>query len=202
MQPVIPFSLNADWNVISRTIVPISYQNNIFPGAGDQFGLGDTTQSFFFRQGGGSERHHLGCRPVFLAPTGTENLLSAKKWGAGPTFVVLRQSGGWTYGLLANQIWSFAGDNSRPDISQAFLQPFISYTTADAWTFSLDAKSSYNWKTDQWSVPINGVVSKLVRIGKQPISLFAGVRYWAASPSTGAHGFGARFGLTFLFPAS
>ncbi|MGH6709894.1 MAG: transporter, partial [Bradyrhizobium sp.] len=48
LQPVIPFKLGDDWNVISRTIIPTVYQNNIFPGAGSQFGLGDTTQSFFF----------------------------------------------------------------------------------------------------------------------------------------------------------
>jgi hypothetical protein len=56
IQPVIPISLNDDWNVISRTIVPIISQDEIFPGAGDQFGLGDTVQSLFF-----SKWHHLGC---------------------------------------------------------------------------------------------------------------------------------------------
>jgi len=201
VQPVIPFSLSEDWNVISRTIVPIIYQNDVVPGT-HQFGLGDTTQSLFFSPKAiGASGIIWGAGPVLLVPTATDSLLGGGKWGAGPTFVVLRQSNGWTYGLLANQIWSFAGKSSKPDISQAFLQPFVSYTTADAWTFSLNTETAYNWKTNDWAVPINGVVSKLVRIGNQPVQFFAGARYWAASAHNGPDGWGARFGFTLLFPA-
>lgn len=32
IQPVIPITLNEDWNVISRTILPITYQDDVFPG--------------------------------------------------------------------------------------------------------------------------------------------------------------------------
>jgi len=201
VQPVIPFSLGPDWNLISRTIVPVVYQDDIFPGAGDQFGLGDTTQSLFFSPNAAGPGGIIwGAGPVMLVPTATDKLLGGGKWGAGPTFVALRQADGWTYGLLANQIWSFAGDNSKPDISQAYLQPFISYTTADAWTFSLNTESTYNWKTNDWAVPINAMASKLVRIGKLPVQFFAGARYWANSSRNGPEGWGARFGLTFLFP--
>jgi hypothetical protein len=146
------------------------------------------------------ERHHLGSRPAFLFPTATDDLLGGEKWGAGPTAVVLKQFDGWTVGMLANHIWSFAGDDDRSDISSTFLQPFVSYTTKDAWTFSLNTESSYNWETEEWSVPLNLTVAKLVVIEKQPISLTAGVRYWAESPDNGPDGFGFRTGITFLFP--
>ena len=102
--------------------------------------------------------------------------------------------------MLANHIWSFAGDSDRSDINSTFLQPFVSYTTKEAWTFTLNTESTYNWEADQWSVPINFQVSKLVVINKQPISLFAGLRYWAESPDSGPDGVGARAGITFLFP--
>lgn len=120
--------------------------------------------------------------------------------GAGPTGVVLKQFDGWTVGMLANHIWSFAGDSDRSDINSTFLQPFVSYTTKDAWTFTLNTESAYNWEAHQWSVPINVQVSKLVVIDKQPISLFAGVRYWAVSPDSGPDGFGFRTGISLLFP--
>jgi hypothetical protein len=48
VQPVVPFSLNPDWNLISRTIVPLIHQSDIFPGAGSQSGVGDVLQSLFF----------------------------------------------------------------------------------------------------------------------------------------------------------
>lgn len=200
-QPVVPIQLSDDWNMISRTILPIIDQDDIFPGAGSQFGFGDTTQSLFFSPAHVGESGIIwGLGPVFLVPTGTDELLSSEKWGAGPTLVVLRQSGGWTYGALMNHIWSFAGDQDRDDVSSTFLQPFLSYTTHDAWTFGINTESSYDWEAEQWSVPVNLTVSKVVTFGHQPVSLGGAVRYWADSTDGGPHGFGARAIVTFLFP--
>ena len=199
IQPVIPITLSDDWNVISRTILPITGQDDIFPGAQNQFGLGDVTQSFFFSPSKpGAVTWGVG--PVFLVPTGTDRLIGSGKFGLGPTAVVLRQDGGLTYGALLNHIWSVTGDGGRRNISNSFIQPFLAYTTKDAWTYSLNAEMTYDWKAEKWSVPINALVSKLVHVGHQPVSLGVGVRYWASSPSTGPHGFGARAVVTFLFP--
>ncbi len=200
-QPVIPFKLNDDWNLISRTILPITSQSDIFPGAGSQFGLANTQQSLFFSPAKPMNGIIWGVGPIFYLPTATDELLGPDKWGAGPTGVALWQGGPWTAGVLANQTWSFAGDTDETDINATYLQPFIAYTTKDAWTFTLNSESTYNWIDDEWSVPFNATVSKLIRIDKQPISLFAGARYWAVSPQdAGPEGWGARFGMTFLFP--
>ncbi len=202
VQPVMPISLNDDWNMISRTIVPIVYQDEIFPGSGEQFGLGDTVQSLFFTpKVVGPSGIIWGAGPVVLLPTGTELLLSAGKWGAGPTALVLKQTGPLTVGALANHIWSFEGSDRTKDISSTFMQPFVAYTTATAWTFSINTETTYNWTSDEWSVPVNLGVSKVAAIGNQPISLFGGARWWAVSPDTGPHDFGFRFGITFMFPA-
>ncbi|TAX45845.1 transporter (plasmid) [Rhizobium leguminosarum] len=201
IQPVIPFSLNEDWNLISRTILPVTWQNDIAGPSGTQFGLSDTLQSFFLSPAKPTETGIVwGAGPVFLLPTATDELLGGGKWGAGPTAVVLKQDGPWTYGFLGNHIWSFAGQSDREDVSSTFLQPFISYTTKDAWTFSLNTESTYNWETNDWSVPINFAVAKLITIDKQPISLTAGIRYWADAPENGPEGLGFRLALTFLFP--
>jgi hypothetical protein len=201
IQPVIPFSLNEDWNLISRTILPVIWQNDIAGPSGSQSGLGDITQSFFFSPKAlGPGGIIWGAGPVFLIPTGTDDLLGSGRWGAGPTGVVLKQNGPWTVGMLANHIWSIGGSDSRRDVNSTFLQPFVSYTTHDAWTFTLNSESSYDWTSNQWSVPLNFVVSKLVKFGEQPVSLGAGVRYWAASPDNGPDDFGVRVQMTFLFP--
>jgi hypothetical protein len=201
VQPVIPISISDEWNMISRTIVPIISQDDIFPGAGDQFGLGDTVQSLFFSPSEvGVSGIIWGVGPVFLVPTGTDELLSGDKWGAGPTAVVLKQFGGWTVGALGNHIWSFAGDDDRADISSTFIQPFVSYTTPDAWTFSLNTETTYNWEAEEWTVPVNAGVSKLLVFGKQPVSIGGTVKYFTESPESGPHGWGARATVTFLFP--
>jgi hypothetical protein len=201
VQPVVPIGLNADWNLISRTIVPLVTQDEVFPGAGRQSGLGDVVQSVFFSPKAPTAGGWIwGAGPVFLLPTGTDPLLRSGKWGAGPTAVVLRQESGWTYGALANHIWSFAGDSDRADISTTFIQPFLSYTTSDAWSYTVNTESAYDWERKQWTVPVNFLMAKVTRVGGQLLSVGGGVRYWADGPDGAPHGWGLRLVVTLLFP--
>jgi hypothetical protein len=201
VQPVIPISINEDWNIISRTIVPITSQDDIFPGAGSQFGLGDTVQSLFFSPKAPTSSGWIwGVGPVFLLPTGSDDLLSAEKWGAGPTGVALKQQGPWTYGALFNHVWSFAGDSDRSDVNSTFLQPFVSYTTPNAVTFAFNVESTYDWESEQWNVPANLMASKVTRLGSQLLSFQGGLRYYLESTGAGPEGLGLRFAVTLLFP--
>ena len=161
LQPVVPLRLSPDWNMISRTILPIVHQEDVYPGLGSQAGIGDITQSLFFSPSGTSG-FTWGIGPVFLLPTASDDLLGTGKWGAGPTAVALYQKGPWTVGALVNQIWSFAGDEDRADVNQTFLQPFVNYTTPKATSFFINTESTYNWEAEEWSVPINFGVNQLV----------------------------------------
>jgi hypothetical protein len=200
VQPVIPISLNEEWNLISRTILPVMWQEDVVPGT-EQSGLGNTTQSFFFSPKEPTADGLIwGVGPVAYIPTYTEEYLGTNQWGAGPTGVALVQKGPVTVGILANQIWSVTGNDEYANINSTYLQPFLAYTTPDAWTYTLNTESTYNWTAEDWSVPINFVVSKLTKFDKQPVSLFAGVRYWANPAEGGPDDFGVRFGLTFLYP--
>lgn len=204
LQPVVPISIGEDWNMISRTILPVTSQADIVPGSGSQFGLGDTTQSLFFSPKQPTSSGVIwGLGPAFLLPTATDDLLGSKKWGLGPTLVLLKQSQGFTYGFLTNQIWSIASvknNRDRAPLSSLFLQPFLSYTTPTAWTYGLNAESTYDWHAHQAAVPINLSIAKLTKFGKQPVSFTGDVRYWVATSETSPHGWGFRFVVTFLFP--
>ena len=201
VQPVIPFSISEDWNLISRTILPIIDQQDV-PSPGDsKFGLGDTVQSLFFSpKAVTASGWILGAGPVFLLPTATDKVLGGEKWGAGPTAVALKQSGQWTFGGLMNHIESFAGDSDRADVSATFLNPFVSFITKTKTTFGLSIDATYDWESEDWSVPINVTVSQLMKIGNQPMQLGGGVRYWADSTGTGPQGWGFRVQATLLFP--
>lgn len=200
IQPVIPFSLGARWNLIVRTITPVIYAQRTSPLQDSEFGFGDITQSFFFSPKAEVAGLILAAGPVFLWPSG-EGPLSSKRWGAGPTALVLKQTGGWTYGVLANHIWSFAdhGGPGRPDVSSTFLQPFVSWTNANRTTVGINSESTYDWQARQWTVPINMTVAHLYRFGRQPVQLTGGVRVYAVSPNQGPD-WGLRFVATFLFP--
>ena len=201
IQPVIPFSLNGDWNLISRTIVPLIHQSDLFRGAGSQSGVGDVLQSLFFSPARPTAGGWIwGAGPVLLLPTGSDDLLTADQWAAGPTAVALQQQGPWTVGALANHLWSFAGDDDRGDINTTFLQPFLSYTTPTAWTYTLQSESFYDWEDRQWLIPIRVVASKVTRLGSQLVSIGGGVNYWVESPDGGPEGWGARLTITLLFP--
>ncbi len=201
IQPVIPISVNQDWNLISRTILPVIDQHNIAGESGSQSGLGDITQSFFLSPKEPTSSGLIwGAGPALVLPSATNSMLGGKKWGAGPSAVLLKQEGGWTYGFLTNHIWSFAGHKDRKDVSATFMQPFVSHTTANAWTVGVDTESSYDWKDKGWAVPVNFTVSKVVKFGAQPVSFQLGARYWATAPDNGPTGWGVRAGITFLFP--
>jgi len=201
VQPVVPFDLNADWNIISRTILPVVWQDEVFPGAGTQSGIGDIVQSVFFSPKAPTAGGLIwGAGPVLLLPTGSNDLLTTDKWGAGPTGVVIRQQGPWTLGALANHIWSFAGNSRRDNVNATFLQPFLTYTTPTATTFSLNTESTYDWDSHEWRVPINGGVAQILRVGGQLVQVGAVARYWADVPDGGPHGWGFRLSFTLLFP--
>lgn len=201
IQPVIPFDLNQDYNLISRVILPVVSQTDIFPGAGSQSGLSDTLVSLFVSPKKPTAGGLIwGAGPIFLVPTGTDDLLSTKKWGLGPTGVALVQTGRWTYGVLGNHVWSVAGSSSRPSVNSSFVQPFVSYNLPTATSFTLQAEATYDWRLNESSVPVTALVGQIVRIGGLPVQFAAGPRYFASSAANGPRGWGARATVTLLFP--
>jgi len=199
IQPVIPISITASGNMISRTILPIVHLNKDV--AGDAtFGLGDTVQSFFFSPKQPTKAGIIwGAGPVVLLPTATDPLLGGQKWGVGPTFVALKQAKGWTMGVLANHLWSVAGKDSRDDVSATFVQPFLNYTWPSTFGVSVNTETTYNWETKHWTIPLNLDVSKIVHLGKQLASIQGGVRYYVERPAFGPN-WGLRSTFTLLFP--
>jgi hypothetical protein len=200
IQPVIPFGINDDWNVISRTILPVIDQQGIaLGGANNAFGLGDITQSLFFSPKD-PEPFVWGIGPAMLLPTATDSDLGLDEWAAGPTAVILKQNKGWTFGALANHLWSFAGSGNQ-SVNATYFQPFVSYATPKATSFTLNLETTYDWQNSQWTVPANFLVAQVLKIKDQPVQVFAGARYYLDKPTNGPD-WGLRFGFTLLFPKS
>ena len=217
IQPVIPISISKDWNLILRTIFPVVSQHDLFyvenvpKSLGitqnrSQDGLSDTTQSFFF-----SPKHPgpfgliWGVGPALLYPTGTHPFLGTGTFSIGPTVVVLEQVGGLTVGALMNQLWSVYTEDHRKTFSQLFLQPFIAYTFKTHTTFTLSSEASANWNNDpgdaKWTVPLILQISQILKVGKQPISLQVGGKYYTDSPRYGPD-WGVRLNVTLLYPTA
>ena len=192
-QPVIPFALDNGANIITRTIIPYIWQEDIVPGT-SQEGFGDVLFSAFYAQTAETGLT-WGVGPILRLPTDTD--VSSKTWAGGITGVVLKQTGPWTFGALANHLWDFES-NPRTPTNATFMQPFVAYTTPEAWTFSLQSESTYDWEAEAWSVPINAAVSKLTLIGGVPVNLQAGVGYWLETPDGGPEDFRFRLQMQFV----
>jgi hypothetical protein len=200
IQPVIPFNLNEDWNLITRTIVPVINQ----PPAGgldrQEWELGNTLFTAFLSPKDTYKGWIWGVGPAIEFPTHTNDVLASDNYSAGPSLVGLKMDGPWVYGALWNQIWSFSGDD--PEVNKMLLQPFVNYNMDDGWYLVSAPIMTANWKADsndQWTIPVGGGLGKIFRIGKQPVNASTQVFYNVEAPEHGPN-WSARFQLQFLFP--
>jgi hypothetical protein len=187
VQPVMPFTVNENVNLIVRLIAPLLSQPPLVDGGTAAFGMSDLTASFFISPSK-STRLIWGVGPVIVFPSTSEPTLGSGKWSTGPTIVALRQTGPWTVGALWNQVWSFSGDPARSDVNQMFLQPFLSYQATHTITLTLQSETTANWEADgdeRWTVPINAIVSKLSSFGPFPASYQVGFGVFPVHPDVG-----------------
>ena len=199
VQPVVPLSLNKDWNLIVRPIVPYISQQNV-TGAASQKGLGDTEVELFFSPKEFKKGEPIwGIGAVILLPTASEAAIGTQKWGLGPNFCVLKEDGPWTAGLLANQVWSFAGDMSRSDINLTYLQPFVSHSNKTGFTCSVQSETSYDWIAKAWTIPLEAGISQIIPLFGHYTSLGLTGIYNLESPSNISK-WSTRVAITLIFP--
>jgi len=188
VEPVIPLELNKDWNLILRIIVPFIGQPPLFEGDVSTFGVGDITTSFFFSPSKSPNGFTWGIGPVFDTPSSYQPTISSGRYSVGPTGVALQQTGKWTVGILANQVWSVAGDRRREDVNEMFLQPFLAYQATHTLTLHVESESTANWEahgSDRWTVPAIFEVWKLDKFGPFPASYQLSWGWFPAHPEIG-----------------
>jgi hypothetical protein len=202
IQPVIPISLSDQWNLVTRTILPVISQPGMAPGEGTTFGLGATQFSAFLSPAQ-TGRLIWGVGPVVQAPTTTDQALGSNVWGAGPSLVALTMTGPWVIGGLANNVWS-AGGAGRNRYNTLTMQPFVNYNFASSpgTYMSFSPIVTANWEAksgEQWTVPLGLAVGQIFRIGQQPVNTQIGAYYNAIRPDIGPE-WQIRFQIQLLFP--
>jgi hypothetical protein len=201
IQPVIPFKLSEHLNLITRTIAPVIYQPEMTVGVGNTFGLGDINTSLFLSPAN-SGKFTWGAGPILQFPTATDDTLGTGKWCAGPAVVGLVMAGAWVVGAVANNIWSYAGDEDRSNVSRLPVQYFINYNFPHGWYFTSAPIITANWEAssgNKWTIPFGGGVGKLFRIGRLPVNTQLQAFYNVEKPEFGAD-WSLRFQFQFLFP--
>jgi hypothetical protein len=202
LEAVVPLNLGDSWRVVSHTNLPALLSDGNWPGdAANDEGFGDIVQSFYFAPVSTNQSGFFwGVGPTIKLPTATEDSLGFGQLAIGPAAILLMQRNGFTYGATFNHLSTVAGDLDRRRINVSSAQPFVSYVTSRATGIKLSSEAFYDWEGDGGlAVPIIFEMSQMVRIGKQPLEISAGVKYWATSPERYADGWGWRIGFTYLF---
>jgi hypothetical protein len=200
VQPVVPYELNEEWNLITRTIVPL---NSVPVGATDSvFGFGDTNLSLFFSPNS-TGAVTWGVGPAFTIPTASNpQALGTSKLSLGPTGVVFISMGKWTFGAVASNSWSIAGNSEREDVNLFYAQWFVNYNFGKGWAVGTAPIVTANWKADpgnKWTVPWGVQISKVTHFGSRPVNLLLGYYENSENPA-GAADSQVRFQLNLLFP--
>jgi hypothetical protein len=199
-QPVVPIKLNSNLNLITRYIIPIVSQRDVTGENTQQFGLSDATISAWVSPSHPKNGFIWGLGPALLIPTATNDYLGTKKFGVGPTALILKQGHGNTVGFLVNQLWSVAGDKERQDVNQLFFQPFFSHSFASGASLGGNMELTQNWQANTTLLFLNPVISGITKIGKQPIQMAIGPRIPLAGPEASKPAFGIRSVIIFVFP--
>jgi hypothetical protein len=191
IQPVIPFHLNDEWNVVTRTIVPLVWSPTLQPAPSVPFGLGATSFSAFLSPRAPVNGWIWGVGPIAQIPTITSKTLGSNQWGAGPALVVVRMASPWVYGALVNNVFSFGGTPGGGGTSYSVmtLNPFVNYNFGGGWFVGTSPVVTASWETPgaKWTVPIGAQFGRLIKImGKLPVNMLLGAYYNVERPRYGA----------------
>ncbi len=198
-QAVVPFSLTSDWNLITKSVAPVTYE----PGPPDAFGLGDL-QSSLFLSPITTGKWIWGIGPIFQFPTATDEAVGSGKWSAGPTAGLIYSAGPWLNGVLVSHLWSFAGDRTREDVNQTSIEVLLSYQTESGWYAQFDPVITGDWSAaphGAWTVPVGLDVGKAFQIGSRVLSVQVGA-YDIVHGPTGSAEYIVRGLIVLQFPRS
>lgn len=186
IQPVVPFHLNADWNLITRTIVPLLSQPAMAPGMDRENGVGDIQLSLFLSPAK-SQGFIWGAGMVAQFDTASDDVLGQGRWGLGPTAVALRIDGPWVYGALINNVWSVDDNDDRLDVNQMLIQPFVNYNFPQhpGRYLTFAPVITANWEVDSdntWTVPLGLGIGQILKAGKLPLNVQASAYHNVEKP--------------------
>jgi hypothetical protein len=205
IQPVVPFSLGENWNLITRTIVPVISQPDFGVYATRENGIGDIQFSTFLSPKEPTSGGWIwGAGAIAQLDSATDDRLGQGAWGLGPTAVALRMSGPWVYGALVNNVWSVSEDNDRGKVNQFLAQPFINYNfpSSPGRYLTVAPIITANWEAEngqQWLIPLGLGIGQITRLGAQPVNLMAAYYNNIERPD-GAPSYQIRLQIQFMFP--
>ncbi len=197
IQPVWPFKVSKDWNLITRTIIPIVSQPD-FPNSNRE-GIGDTSVTGWLSPTKPINNWTVGVGPVLSIPTATRSSLGADQFGGGVSAVGVYIKKPWVAGALVNNVW---GMENTDNLNTFLFQYFVNYNLPKGWYLVTAPVITADWNArsgQKWIVPFGGGVGKLIKVGNLPINANAQVYRNVEKPSNYGD-WSLRLQLQFMFP--
>ncbi|PBJ11493.1 hypothetical protein [Flavobacterium sp. ACN6] len=200
IQPVIPFKLSENLNLITRYILPVVDQQDVIAENSHEFGLSDATVTAFFAPK--TKGIILGVGPAFLVPTATEKFLGTEKFGVGPSVLVMHQGKGLSIGFIANQIWSVAGNENRADFNQFYTQIFLTHSYKSGASLGITSEITQNWEGNTTLITLSPNVGAITKLGGQTMQFAVMPLIPIVGHSDIRPDWGLRAVVAFVFPGS
>jgi hypothetical protein len=164
------------------------------------FGLGDLVHASFFTPET-SGNFTWGTGFILSVPIATDDRLGSGKWAAGPSFRFTYRTGPWNIGAFGGQMWSFAGDAERSDVSQLIMRASIRRKLPNDWYFVSAPIITANWNAlgEKWLVPFGGGFGKVFSINSDPWA-FSLQGYYNVVKPVGAPNWSVRFSVIAAIP--
>jgi hypothetical protein len=198
-QPVIPFGLTREVNVIARTIVPVVSAPG--PAGARYSGIGDIQEQIFFTPARPGALV-VGVGPMFSLPTATTEAAETGTFAAGAGGVVVKTVGPFVLGGLLTQLWPATDAGGAPRTNLLTIQPFVNYNFGSGWAVSTAPLMTANWDADagnEWTVPLGLGVTKTTVFNGRPMNLGFQYYYNVERPD-GAPAQQFRFSIALIYP--
>ncbi|NPD47745.1 hypothetical protein [Lentimicrobium sp. S6] len=175
-------SKNPEWYTIFRLEVPIIGQS--FPNGNKDFdavGLSDLIliDAVVKKTKWGM----VGFGPGLIIPMKNPAQISIGKWGLGPSAVVfVTKVKGISFGVLAQQYWTFKGDENKDKMSFMIFQPIFNAIFNKGYFLSFSPLMNFNWTKSTYNIPLG------LNFGKafaKNLSAWIGPEYVVYGPQKG-----------------
>jgi len=184
-QPSFPFKLASGDMVLWRPALPLFIDQPVFDANTATFsgetGLGDFAFDLAYAPklpGGWLIATGL----ITAWPTAT-NDLGTDRFTLGPELLIGKLSKTLVLGVFPNHQWDIGGSGDV-DINLTTIQAFATFLPGGGWNVGSAPIMSYDWNSEQWTVPLQLNVGKTVMLGGRPWKLSFEINYYVEQPDT------------------
>lgn len=177
-QPSLPFPLDNGGLVFFRPAIPLVANQPVPGGSGfnEESGIGDIVFDLAYapkRDDGLLVAYGV----VSSLPTATNDALGSDRFTLGPEILYGKLTKEYVLGVFPNHQWSIAGSGNK-DISLTTIQVFASILPGGGWNYGSGPIINYDWKSEQWTVPLNFNFGKTIIWNKKPWKLSMEINYY------------------------